>query len=100
MSIVLLIALSLGVFTALTFLVLAEGKKRNFPILRRVHEPPANYIRQRARVGSTQGSTTMLAEIFMLRLEAQMRASEDPISSPFAPIELLAPENPDEIVED
>jgi hypothetical protein len=41
----------------------------------------------------------MLAEIFMLRLEAQMRASEDPISSPFVPIELLAPENPDEIVE-
>jgi hypothetical protein len=42
----------------------------------------------------------MLAEIFMLRLEARMRASEEPISSPFVPIELLAPENPDEIVED
>jgi hypothetical protein len=42
----------------------------------------------------------MLAEIFMLRLEAQMRASEEPISSPFVPIELPPTENRDEIAED
>jgi hypothetical protein len=46
----------------------------------------------------------MLAEIFVLHLEAQMRASKEPISSTtsdirFVPIKLSVPEKPDEIAE-
>lgn len=43
----------------------------------------------------------MLAEIFVLHLEAQMRASKEPISSTsdirFVPIKLPVPEKPDRI---
>jgi hypothetical protein len=46
----------------------------------------------------------MLAEIFVLHLEAQMRASKEPISSTsdirFVPIKLPVLEKPDKIAED
>jgi len=61
-----------------------------------LHEPPAAYVRQSSE-SRRKGSTTMLAELFMLRLEARLRTSREPTSftksdTRFIPIKQPNPE--------